>query len=462
MFDFLTKKFSSIFSKFSGNPRITQDNINTALEQVKESLLEADVPLEVINDFIENVKAKALGLQVNKALNAGEQFIKVVYQEDCSFLGGTNFVTPNFQIPSVIMVMGLQGSGKTTTVAKIAYFLKDLALKKGKPRNILLASVDFYRPAAIDQLEILAKSLDTLPAVAGGYGGHGGMNGRVDFYRSTHSNPVQAASDIYKKFKNNQYDYLLLDTAGRLHVDGNMLQELKEIDANLEPKYKILVLDSMTGQESLRVAKAFDQVVGFNSAILTKIDSDTRGGAAFAFKYMLKKPIIFLGSGEKPSDLELFYPDRMANRILGMGDMLSLIERAEAQIQKDDKERVTQNFASGNFSLEDFADQLKMMGKIGSLSKIVQYLPGMSGLNMTPEMIEKSESEIKRFKAMISSMTLKERIVPKILDASRKERIAKGSGTSLKDLNLLLERFEQSKQFAKLFNKKGGFKGMFK
>ncbi|MDR3647316.1 MAG: signal recognition particle protein [Candidatus Babeliales bacterium] len=444
MFDFLTKKFSSIFSKFSGNTRITQDNIQEALDQVKDSLLEADVPLEVINDFIEKVKVKALGLNVSKSLNPGEQFIKIVYQEICDFLGGANFVTPSFQIPSVIMVMGLQGSGKTTTVSKIAHFLKDLAAKKGKPRNILLASVDFYRPAAIDQLEILAKQVG------------------VDFYRSNYDKPVQAASDIFKKFKNGQYDYLLLDTAGRLHVDSNMLQELKDIDTNLEPKYKILVLDSMTGQESLRVAKAFDQVVGFNSAILTKIDSDTRGGSAFAFKYMLKKPIIFLGSGEKVEDLELFYPDRMANRILGMGDMLSLIERAEAQIKQDDKERVTQNFASGNFSLEDFADQLKMMGKIGSLSKIVQYLPGMGNLNMTPEMVEKSELEIKKFKAMISSMTLKERVYPKVLDASRRERIVKGSGTSLKDLNLLLERFEQSKQFAKLFNKKGGFKGMFK
>lgn len=456
MFDFLTKKFSSIFSKFSGNARITQDNIQEALDQVRDSLLEADVPLEVINDFIEKVKSEALGKQVIKSFNAGEQFIKVVYQEITNFLGGSNFVTPSFQIPSVIMVMGLQGSGKTTTVAKIAHFLKDLAAKKGKPRNILVASVDFYRPAAIDQLEILAKqiaqaSLSATPGLAS-----------VDFYRSTYDKPVQAASDIFKKFKNNQYDYLLLDTAGRLHVDNNMLQELKDIDLNLEPKYKILVLDSMTGQESLRVAKTFDQVVGFNSAILTKIDSDTRGGAAFAFKYMLKKPIIFLGSGEKIEDLELFYPDRMATRILGMGDMQSLIERAESQIQKDDKERVTQNFASGNFSLEDFADQLKLMGKIGSLSKIVQYLPGMGSLNMTPEMIEKSESEIKKFKAMISSMTLKERICPKILNLSRKERIVKGSGTSLKDLNLLLERFEQSKQFAKLFNKKGGFKGMFK
>lgn len=444
MFDFLTKKFSSIFSKFSGNSRITQDNIQEALDQVRDSLLEADVPLEVINDFIENVRQQALGKQVAKSLNAGEQFIKIVYQEICNFLGGTNFVTPSFQIPSVIMVMGLQGSGKTTTVAKLAYFLKDLAGKKGKQRNILLASVDFYRPAAIDQLEILSKQVG------------------VDFYRSTSDKPLQAAIDIFKKFKNNQYDYLLLDTAGRLHVDVSMLQELQEIDSHIDPKYKILVLDSMTGQESLKVAKAFDQVVGFNSAILTKIDSDTRGGAAFAFKYMLKKPIIFLGSGEKVEDLELFYPDRMATRILGMGDMLSLIERAESQIQKDDKERVAQNFASGNFSLEDFADQLNLMGKIGSLSKIVQYLPGMSSINMTPEMLEKSESEMKKFKAMIGSMTVKERICPKILNSSRKQRIAKGSGTTQKDLNLLLERFEQSKQFAKLFNKKGGFKGFFK
>ena len=444
MFDFLTQKFSSIFSRFSGNGKLTQDNIEQALQQVSDALIEADVPNELVKDFISQIKTEALGKQVIKSLNPGQQFIKIVHERLAEFMGGQKSIAVTFQIPSVIMVLGLQGSGKTTSIAKLAHHLSESSKKKGKKRDILLASVDYYRPAAIDQLEILAKQID------------------VSFYRSSYNEPVKAALDIHEYYKQKQFDYLLLDTAGRLHVDSNMLQELQNIDQSLEPKYKILVLDAMTGQESLKVAKAFDQSVGFNNVILTKMDSDTRSGSAFAFRYALKKSIAFVGTGEKMDDLEQFYPDRIATRILGMGDILTLIEKAENNIKKADQERVSNALASGNFTLQDFASQIDMVGSLGSLSKIAQYLPGMDSSKITPEMMQKGEVEIKKFKSIISSMTMKERVQPRILDMSRKQRIAKGSGTKVADVNLLLEKFEQSKQFAKLFNRYGNFKNMFK
>jgi signal recognition particle subunit SRP54 len=303
---------------------------------------------------------------------------------------------------------------------------------------VLLASVDYYRPAAIEQLKVLAKSVG------------------VDFYAPegfglTSGEPVKAAKNIYNYFKNNNYHVLILDTAGRLHVDENMLEELKNIDKLLTPRYKFLVLDAMTGQESLTVAHAFENAVGFNSAILTKMDSDARGGAAFAFKYEIKKPISFVGSGEKIDDLESFIPERMASRILGMGDILTLIEKTENSINLQDQQDAAKKFMSGGFNLQDFADQMGMVSKVGSLQKIAKYLPGVG--NISPEMLEKSEKEMKKFKAIISSMNKKERILPQILDASRKRRIAKGAGVVVEDVNILLQRFEQSKQFAKMFKK---------
>lgn len=443
MFNFLTQKFSSIFSKFNNKGQITQGNIDEALIQVKDSLLEADVPYDLVNSFIEKVKSESIGKQVIKSLNPGQQFIKIVYDSLCSFMGNQT-ATSSFPIPSIIMVLGLQGSGKTTTLAKLAHFLKEYAQKKGKQRNILLASVDYYRPAAIEQLDILAKRVGT------------------SFYRSKYTEPLKAALDIFEHYKKNQYDYLLLDTSGRLHVDTDMIKELKEIDSKLNAKFKILVLDSMTGQESLKVAQAFDQSIGFNGAILTKMDSDTRAGAAFSFRFALKKPILFVGTGEKIDDLEQFHPDRIATRILGMGDVLTLVEKAEKNIKKQEQDDLAKALSSGKFTLQDFSNQIDMVNKIGSLSKIAQYFPGVDSSKLTPDALQKGEHEIKKFKAMISSMTAREKVVPKIIDASRKQRIAKGSGTSVSDVNLLLEKFEQSKQFAKLFKRYGNFKNFFK
>ncbi|MBD3273088.1 signal recognition particle protein [Candidatus Dependentiae bacterium] len=434
MFEFLSKKFSGVLGWLKDKGRLTEKNIDEAVDQVEEALLQADVPYDLIQEFLNGIKQEVIGQKVQSSLRPGEKFIKIVHEKLLDFLGGKNALTlSNFQFPAVVMVMGLQGSGKTTTIAKLANYVLKQANKKGKKRKILLASVDFYRPAAVEQLKVLAKQVG------------------VDFYQSSLSDPVAAAKDIYNYYKKNGYHILFLDTAGRLHIDQNMMEELNKINNSINPKYKILVLDAMTGQESLNVAKAFEQNIGFQSAILSKMDSDTRGGAAFAFRYALKKPISFVGSGEKIDDLENFIPERMASRILGMGDILTLIEKAEEKIDVKEQQNVAQKLMSGRFTLQDFADQMGMVSKVGSLQKIAKFLPGMG--NISSDMLEKSQVEMKKFKAIISSMTPKERFLPNILDASRKRRIAKGAGVLVQDINILLQKFEQSKQFAKMFKK---------
>ena len=436
MFDFLTDKFSNIFSALTGKNRLTDKNLSETLEKVKDSLLQADVPYELAITFIEDVKKDVLGQKVFASMNPSEQFVKVVHDRLLSFLGGENlqesFV---FQIPSVIMVMGLQGSGKTTTIAKLAYLIKKQAEKHGKTRKILFASVDFYRPAAIDQLEILSKQVC------------------VDFYRSTKTDIRSATLDIMTYYKEHGYDHLLFDTAGRLHVDESMMNELQLITATLRPKYKFIVLDAMTGQESLLVAKTFQDSIGFDFAILSKMDSDARGGAAFSFRYSLKKPILFIGVGEKLENLEKFCPQRIARLMLGMGDILTLVENAQSMIKKSEQDRVEKSIMSGNITLEDFEKQLAMVSNLGSLSGIMRFMPKIGGMKVSQEDLQKGEKEMKLFRAIISSMTKKERLNPEILDGSRKKRIAKGAGVDVSFVNLLIQRFEQSKQFVKLLKK---------
>lgn len=442
MFDFLSHKFSGILSWLKGKSSLSQEDIAKALTQIKEALLDADVPLNVVTEFLASVEQQLAGQQLHQRLNPGEQIIKAVYDKMLLFLGGTSSPeTITFTLPSTTLIMGLQGSGKTTTTAKIAQWVIKEADKRGKKRRILLASIDFYRPAAIDQLETLAHTVG------------------IDFYRAQATDVITAAQEIATYARTNLYELLFLDTAGRLHIDEQMMKELKEVARITEPKQKILVLDAMTGQESLKVAQGFDSAVGFNGAVLTKMDSDTRAGAAFAFRYVLKKPIYFLGAGEKVNDLETFIPDRIASRILGMGDIMSLLERANETFEKGNSrahEDSAQRFMSGNFSLEDFAQQISFINNLGPLQKVIKYLPGMA--TMTPEVIEQGQSEMKRFKAIIDSMTPKERLLPQILDGSRKVRIARGSGTTVPEINQLLQKFEQSKQFAKMFKKTGGFK----
>ena len=433
MFDFLSNKFSSIFSRFKADTRLTEENIQDALTKVHDALLEADVPYEVVEQFIKEVRQEVVGTKLVSSVKPSEMLLKIVHDKLLSFMGGASGEGAfAFEIPSVVMVMGLQGSGKTTTIAKLAQYVREQAEKRGKTRKVMVGSVDFYRPAAIDQLEVLAKQIGVI------------------FYRSPLTDPVAAAQDIVKQSQQQQCDILFLDTAGRLHVDNDMLAELQTIVDKIKPKYKLLVIDAMTGQESLKVAQAFNEKIGFMGAILTKMDSDTRGGVGFAFRYALKKPILFVTTGEKPGDLEQFRPERMVSRIMGMGDIQTLIEKAEAKIKQSEQKAIEKSILSGRMTLDDFAQQMDMMGKLGSLSSIMKYLPGMGGMKLSPEMIEQGEHEMKKFKAIISSMTRKERIVTSILDASRKKRIAAGAGVDVADVNSLLARFEQSQQMMKM------------
>lgn len=434
MFDFLSRQLSTVFNSFMGTGKLTESNIGNALERIKTALIDADVPYNVAQVFIESVKRESLGQQVMRSVKPGEQFIKIVYDHLTQFLGGV--VEGNFASrPGIYLVMGLQGSGKTTSLAKLAYQIMKLGCgKTGKP-SILLASVDFYRPAALDQLEYLSRSVG------------------CSYYRAKATCSRDAVKEILHEYQVEKYDYLLIDTAGRLHVDQAMLDELVAIKAEIKPQYALLVIDGMTGQESLAIARAFDERVGLDGAMITKMDSDTRAGVAFAFRYEIKKPICLLGTGEKIDDIELFKADRIAGRILGMGDVLSLVERAQEKVTKDKQEALMKSFSRGVFTLQDFADQMESIGKMGSLMQLVKYLPGVGQASITPEMVEQGELEMKKFRAIILSMTPKERLCPALLDGSRKRRIALGAGVEVTNVNQLLERFKESQQYAKLLKR---------
>lgn len=439
MFDFLSQQFSSIFSRITGKGQLTEHTIAEIIAKSKETLLEADVPYALVDTFLDSVNREISNKKIFASLKPNELFIKIFHDKLKEFLGGDDSKLFSFKGPAVVMVMGLQGSGKTTSIAKMAYWARKHAQKNGKGCKVLVSSVDFYRPAAVEQLRQLAQQID------------------VSFYHSSYTEPIRAAEDSTEYFRKNKFDLFFLDTAGRLHIDNTMIQELRDIDGSINPGYKFLILDAMTGQESLHVAQAFDQVVGFNGALLTKMDSETRGGAAFAFRYAIKKPIYFVGTGEKIDELEFFYPDRVAGRILGMGDVHSLIEKAEEKIKKSDQEAFYKSYKKNTLTLDDFAKQMAMVNKIGSLRSLVKYIPGLNSTTISDEMIEQGESEMKKFNAIISSMTPKERMFTKILDGSRKKRIARGAGVHVSDVNMLLQRFEQSLQYVKLFKKMGRF-----
>ncbi len=441
MFDFLSEQFSSFFSHLVGTRTLSERNMQESVEKVREALVQADVPHHVVEQFVAHVRADLVGKSVLKSLNPAEQFVKVVYDRLVAFLSvaQTKSLT---QLPrkSVVMVCGLQGSGKTTTIAKLANYLKKLDARK----RIACASLDFYRPAAGDQLAILAKQVGIDSITPGG------------------TDVIQAARELKTFFDRSEYDVLLVDTAGRLHIDQTLLGELDAVRAIIKPTYVFLVLDAMTGQESLAVAQAFQDVTGFDGAILTKTDSDTRAGASFAFAYALKKPIVFIGTGEKIDELVPFYPERAAKQILGMGDLEGLLERADAQMSRQEQERSARAMIRGDFTLEDFAKQLDMMSGMGSLSQVMRMLPGMGGLGkIDSAQLAKGELEMKRFRVIMNSMTRKERQRPAIIDKSRSARIAKGAGVVPGDVAAMLEKFEQSKQFVKLLHKSGSFRKFF-
>lgn len=428
MFSTLTKKLSTIFQSISGSGYLTKETVAQTVDQIKEALLEADVPFEVVQKFCTELQQETEGSKVLKGLKPGEQVIKIVHDKLISYLGGIKN-SSDITKSNILLVMGLQGSGKTTSIAKLANYLQEQ--KKVNAQNILVSSLDFNRPAAQEQLAILAKQVG------------------ASCFKPASTDPVQAAQEIKNEFRRRNYKYLIVDTAGRMHVDNQLLEELRSIDSIINPSSKLLVVDAMTGQQSLSVARAFDQAVGFNSVIMTKMDSDASGGAAFGFRYMLAKPISFVGTGEKCADLQLFRPDRIAKRLLGMGDMVTLAEEAQKKIKKAEQESSYNALKRGRLTLTDFAKQMEMMSKLGSLSHIMKYLPGM-GAQLSDAQIEAGESQMKKFKALISSMTPKERACTELIKGSRKVRIAQGAGMEVKDVNFLLERFDQCKQYVKL------------
>jgi signal recognition particle subunit SRP54 len=433
VFDNLTDRLSGAFRKLTGKAILSEENIEEALKEVRRALLEADVALSVVKDFIDKVSLRAVGQEVSKSLSPGQAFVKIVQAELESIMGKVNTDLDLKAVPpAVILMAGLQGAGKTTTVAKLACYLKGQ-----KKKSVMVVSADVYRPAAIKQLQTLASEVD------------------VAFFDSNESQTPSdiaraALSEAKKKFVN----VLIVDTAGRLAVDADMMNEISSLHSQLNPVETLFVVDAMTGQDAATTAKAFSEALPLTGVVLTKADGDARGGAALSVRHVTGKPIKFIGTGEKIDALEPFYPDRIASRILGMGDVLSLIEDAERKVDKDKAERLARKIKKGKgFDLEDFKEQLKQMQNMGGVASIMDKMPGMGAL--PPGAASKvDDSQFKRMEAIINSMTMRERINPDMLNGSRKRRITNGSGTQIQDLNRLLK---QHKQMQKMMKKmKGG------
>ncbi|CDA68863.1 MAG: signal recognition particle protein [Lachnospiraceae bacterium] len=445
-FESLTEKLQNVFKNLRSKGRLTEEDVKTALKEVKMALLEADVNFRVVKQFVKSVEERAVGSDVLNGLNPGQMVIKIVNEEMVALMGSetTEIKMQPGKAITVIMMAGLQGAGKTTTTAKIAGKLK---LKGKKP---LLVACDIYRPAAIEQLQINGKKQE------------------VDvFSMGTDHKPVEIAKEALKYAEKNGHNVVILDTAGRLHIDEGMMAELQEIKQNIDVHQTLLVVDAMTGQDAVNVAKEFDEKVGVDGIILSKMDGDTRGGAALSVKAVTGKPILYVGMGEKLSDLEQFYPDRMASRILGMGDVLSLIDKVQANLDIDaDKEKeMAGRMKKGKFDFEDYLESMKQMKKMGGLSAILGMMPGMGGKAGDIESMV-DEKQLAHMEAIVLSMTPAERRNPKLLNPQRKFRIAKGAGVDIAVVNRFIKQFEQSqklmKQFAGGGKRKGfgGFPGM--
>jgi len=440
MFDNLSERLNKTLKTIRGQGRLTEANIKDALRDVRRALLEADVALPVVKIFTDAVKERAVGQEVSTSLNPGQAFIKIVREQLTEVMG--NEAEPlNFNVepPAVIMVAGLQGAGKTTSVGKLAKWLKEREKKK-----VMVVSADVYRPAAIKQLETLAEQVDVL------------------FYPSSaDQDPVDIASNAHAEAKKQFVDVLILDTAGRLHIDEEMMQEVQKLHTSIKPVETLFVVDSMTGQDAANTAKAFNDALPLTGVILTKTDGDARGGAALSIREITGKPIKFIGAGEKTDALEPFHPDRMAGRILGMGDVLSLIEEAEAKIDQKKAQKFAQKVQkSGQFDLEDFLEQLQQINNMGGVGGLMGKLPGMGQLKDQLDG-DVAQREFRRLEAIINSMTKKERQFPAVIKGSRKRRIAAGSGTSVQDVNKLLKQFTQMQKMMKKM-KGGGMKNMMR
>jgi signal recognition particle subunit SRP54 len=429
MFDALSTKLQRVFKDLRGLGKISEENVSAALRDVRLALLDADVNFKVARDFIERVKEKALGQEVLLSIQPGQQVIKIIHDELVELLGSENAGLEVSGNPSSIMMVGLHGSGKTTSSAKLARLLVKQA------RLPLLVGADVYRPAAMDQLETLGKQLN-IPV----------------FVRKGETDVLKIAREALDFARKENRNTLIFDTAGRLQIDEPLVQELVRLRDQVKPQEILLVLDAATGQEAVNVAMHFDKALNVTGAILTKLDGDARGGAALSMKSVTGKPIKFVGVGEKPEEFEPFHPERMATRILGMGDVVTLVERAAEAVELEDAKRLEEKMRKGQFTLEDFLDQLRQMKKLGSLESLVGMLPGGSDMLKNADM-SKSEKEFRRMDGIICSMTLKERRTPQILNAKRRQRIAKGSGTSVAEVNNLLNRFSQMQQMMKKMGK---------
>lgn len=435
-FEGLSSRLQAITKKIKGEARITESNMKEMLREVKLALLEADVNYKIVKEFINNVQEKALGQEVMKSLKPGEQVVKIVKDELVELLGGTESkinISPN--PPTVIMLVGLQGSGKTTTAGKLANLLR----KQGK--KPLLVACDVYRPAAIKQLQVVGGQLN-IPVYS-----EENVKDVVGIARRAMSTAMSKLNDV-----------VILDTAGRLHVDEELMQELQNVKKSVRPHEILLVVDAMTGQDAVNVANEFNTQVGIDGVILTKLDGDTRGGAALSVKKVTGAPIKFAGVGEKLSELEVFHPDRMASRILGMGDVLSIIEKAEANLDLEEAEKLEAQLKKNKFDLNDYLAQLKQVKKMGSFSSILKMIPGMNKLGD----IKVDDKEFDKIEAMINSMSAEERANPKILNGSRRKRIAKGSGRQVSEINRFMDSFEMTQKMMKQMKNKGNMRKMMK
>jgi signal recognition particle subunit SRP54 len=427
MFDNLQDKMDRVFKTLRGEASLNEWHIDNALKEIRVALLEADVHFKVVKEFTTRVREKAVGQDVLTAFSPGQQVTKIVRDELQTLLGGNEVGLALVGSPAVVMMTGLQGSGKTTTSGKLALHLKT------RGRRPYLVPCDVYRPAAIEQLRIVANNV------------------KVPFHEIGElRDPIQIARNALSEARTLLYDTVILDTAGRLHIDEELMQELTTIKNDVRPSEILFVADAMTGQDAVKSAKEFDEKLGVTGIVLTKLDGDARGGAALSFKSVVNRPIKLVGVGEKYADLDVFYPDRMASRILGMGDVLSLIEKVEAEVDKKEAERLAQRVAKDKFTLEDLRSQLLQVKKMGPMSQIVNMLPGVAG-KVKEEDID--ENAIVRMQAILDSMTIKEREFPQIINGQRKKRIAKGSGTSVQEINRLLKQYLQMKKMMKSFSK---------
>ena len=424
MFETLGERLQNAIKKIKGYGKITEENISEVTREIRLALLEADVNYKVVKEFIDDVKTKALGEEVAKSLNPGEVFVKILKDELVELLGGNKEDLKLNGNPTILMLVGLQGSGKTTTIGKLANLLR----KKYKKKPLLVAC-DIYRPAAIDQLKQLGKELN------------------IEVYEEGKNNPVEISKNAVRYAKENNYDYVLIDTAGRLHIDEELMNELKNIEESLNPDEILLVLDSMIGQDAINVINGFNEKLKLTGAILTKLDGSAKGGVALSVRHLTNIPIKFIGTSERLDGLEEFYPDRMASRILDMGDLMSMVEKAESIIDEKEAEELAKKMQKGKFDLEDFLKQLEQIKKLGPLENLLKLIPGASKMGLNNVQI--NPKDMAHIEAIIKSMTPYERKHPEVLKASRKMRIAKGSGRTVEEVNRLLKQFEQMKEMMK-------------